>query len=95
VREKGHILLEAKAIPDSRFFALRPLASRISSPRIWVEAYLALEFLRKNGTISGGMPPALAPEGDLVFRGKPSCPLNLLTRWNLHSYNQLGCWACK
>jgi hypothetical protein len=26
----------------------------------------------------GGMPPVVAPEGDLVFWGKPSCPLTLL-----------------
>jgi hypothetical protein len=26
------------------------------------------------------MPPAVAPEGDLVFRGKPSRPLTLLIR---------------
>jgi hypothetical protein len=32
-------------------------------------------FLRKNGTIFlGGVPPAVAPEGNLRFRGKPSCP---------------------
>jgi hypothetical protein len=30
------------------------------------------------------MPPAVAPEGDLVFRGKPSCPLTLLTCCYLH-----------
>jgi hypothetical protein len=30
------------------------------------------------------MPPAVAPEGDLVFRGKPSCPLTLLNCCYLH-----------
>jgi hypothetical protein len=38
------------------------------------------------------MPPIVAPEGDLVFRGKTSRPLILLIRWDLHSYSQLGCW---
>jgi hypothetical protein len=38
-------------------------------------------FLRKIGTIflgGGGMPPVVAPEGDLGFWGEPSCPLTLL-----------------
>jgi hypothetical protein len=30
------------------------------------------------------MPPAVAPEGDLVFRGKLSCFLTLLTCCYLH-----------
>jgi hypothetical protein len=42
----------------------------------------------------GGMPPVVAPEGDLVFWGKPSCPLTLLIRRDLHLYSQLGCWVC-
>jgi hypothetical protein len=33
-------------------------------------------FLRENGTILGGMPPAVAPECNLGFRGKPSCPFH-------------------
>jgi hypothetical protein len=41
VRGKGRILLEAWGIPDSHFFALWPLAFRVSSPKVWVEAYLA------------------------------------------------------
>jgi hypothetical protein len=28
--------------------------------------------------LGGGMPPVVAPEGGLVFWGKPSCPLTLL-----------------
>jgi hypothetical protein len=40
------------------------------------------------------MPPVVAPEGDLVFRGKLSCPLTLLTCCYLHLYCQLGCWVC-
>jgi hypothetical protein len=32
-------------------------------------------------------------EGDLVFWGKPSCPLTLLIRQDLHLYSQLGCWV--
>jgi hypothetical protein len=41
----------------------------------------------------GGMPPVVAPEGDLVFWGKPICPLTLLIRQDLHLYGQLGCWV--
>jgi hypothetical protein len=82
VRGKGRILLEAWAIPDSRFFALCLLASHIDSPRVWVEAYLArLQqiFAKKCGPFFwGGMPPAVAPEEDLVFRRKLSHPLILL-----------------
>jgi hypothetical protein len=37
---------------------------------------------------------AVAPEGDLVFRGKPSCPLTLLIGCYLHLCCQLGCRAC-
>jgi hypothetical protein len=33
-------------------------------------------FLRENGTILGGMPPVVAPEGNLGFGGKPSCPFH-------------------
>jgi hypothetical protein len=35
-------------------------------------------FFAKKGTIfgGGGVPPVVAPEGDLVFRGKPSHPFN-------------------
>jgi hypothetical protein len=50
-------------------------------------------FLRKNGTIFWGVPPVVAPEGGLVFWGKPSRPLALLTRCYLHLCRQLGCWA--
>jgi hypothetical protein len=79
VRGKGRILLEAWAVPDSRFFALWPLVSHVSSPRVWVEAYLAhlrRIFVKKwDHFFWGGMPPAVAPERDLVFRGKPSRPL--------------------
>jgi hypothetical protein len=35
-------------------------------------------FCEKMGLFWGGMPPAVAPEGDLVFGGKPSRPLTLL-----------------
>jgi hypothetical protein len=39
----------------------------------------ATVFCEKMGPFwgGGGMPPAVAPEGDLVFRGKPICPLCL------------------
>jgi hypothetical protein len=32
----------------------------------------------------GGMPPVVAPEGDMGFMGKPSCPLTLLNCCYLH-----------
>jgi hypothetical protein len=38
------------------------------------------------------MPPAVAPEGNLGFRGKPSCPL--LSLRFLHICNHLGRWPC-
>jgi hypothetical protein len=40
VSGKGRILLQAWAIPDSRFFAFWLLASRVNSPNAWVEVYL-------------------------------------------------------
>jgi hypothetical protein len=58
-------------------------------------ARLQVEFCEKMGPfLGGGMPPVVAPEGDLGFRGKPSCPLTLLTCCYLHFHCQLGCWAC-
>jgi hypothetical protein len=57
------------------------LGPRVDSPTTLVESYLEYlrcEILRKNGAIFlGGEPPAVAPEGDLVFGGKPSHPLTL------------------
>jgi hypothetical protein len=51
-------------------------------------------FCEKMGPFWGGvMPPGVAPEGDLVFWGKPSCPLTLLIRRDLHLYSKLGCWV--
>jgi hypothetical protein len=41
-------------------------------------AYLKRGFLRKYGTIYWGEPPVVAPEGDLVFEGKPSRPFNFI-----------------
>jgi hypothetical protein len=82
VRGKGRILLEAWAIPDSRFFALWLLAYRANSPKIRIKVYLA--YLRRIFAkkwahfLGGGMHPVVAPEGDLVFRGKPSGPFTLL-----------------
>jgi hypothetical protein len=80
VRGKGRILLEAWAIPDSRFFTLWLLVSRVNSPKVWVEAYLAhlrQIFAKKwDHCFWGGV---VAPEGDLVFRGKSSRPFALLT----------------
>jgi hypothetical protein len=82
VRGKGRILLEAWAIPDSRFFALWLLASRVNSPKIRTEMYLAhlrRFFCEKMGPFLGWqMALVVAPEGDLVFKGKPSRPFILL-----------------
>jgi hypothetical protein len=36
------------------------------------------------------MPPVVAPEGDLIFWGKPSCPLTLLILKNLHCTTNWG-----
>jgi hypothetical protein len=42
------------------------------------ETYLArvscFFFAKKWDHFLGGMPPAVAPEGNFGFRGKPSCP---------------------
>jgi hypothetical protein len=46
----------------------------------------------------GGMPPAVAPEGDLVFRGKPSRPLALLIKWKftfVHPTGELAIYITK
>jgi hypothetical protein len=54
--------------------------SCVNSPEARVELHLAFlkcGFLRKMGPFFGGISPAVAPEGDLVFRGKPSRPLTL------------------
>jgi hypothetical protein len=40
-RGKGRVMLEAWAIPDSRFFAFWSLASCVIPPKVWVGAYLA------------------------------------------------------
>jgi hypothetical protein len=63
VRGKGHDLLEMWAIPNSRFFALWPLASRVNSPKIWVETYLAnlqWNFCETMGPFFWGVPPLVA-----------------------------------
>jgi hypothetical protein len=31
-------------------------------------------FCEKTGPFFGGVPPVVAPEGNLGFKGKPSCP---------------------
>jgi hypothetical protein len=57
---EGSYLLEAWAIPDSRVFALWPLASCVNSPEVWVETYsahLQWNFLHKMGPFLGGVPP--------------------------------------
>jgi hypothetical protein len=98
-RGKGRILLEAWVIPDLRFFALRPLASRVIHPKFGSKHTWHIcsgIFAKKwNHFGGGGMPPAVAPEGDLVFRGKPSRPLTLLideiyictTNWGVRYIN--------
>jgi hypothetical protein len=78
---------------------LLPLATRVlreftQSLGRGVLSTFAANFAKKWGHF-GGVLPAVASEGDLVFRGKLSRPLTLLIRWNLHSYGQLGCWVCK
>jgi hypothetical protein len=99
VRGKGRILLEAWAVPDSRFFALWPLVSHVSSPRVWVEAYLAhlrRIFVKKwDHFFLGGDAPRSSPREGLGFQGKAESPFDLLIRWNLHLYSQLGCWVRK
>jgi hypothetical protein len=95
VRGKGRDLLEMWAIPNSRFFALWPLASRVNSPKIWVETYLAnlqWNFCEKMGPFFWGGAPLSSPEADLVFGGKSS--RSFINRRNLHLYDQLGCWVC-
>jgi hypothetical protein len=67
-----------------RLALLCPLAARI--PRKFarslgrdIHGAFAMEFLQKMGPFGGGgMPPAVAPEGDLVFGGKSSRPFTLL-----------------
>jgi hypothetical protein len=51
------------------------------------------EFARGSGRVV--LSVLAAPEGDLVFWGKPSYPLNLLIQKSLHLYSQLGFWVCK
>jgi hypothetical protein len=96
---KGRILLEAWAIPDSRFFAIWPLASRVNSPKIWVETYLARlqwNFCGKMGPFFlGGDAPRSSPRGGLGFRRKAKSPFYFINQRDLHLYNQLGCWACE
>jgi hypothetical protein len=56
------------------------LAPRMDSPEVWAESYSACGFFcDKMGPFfwGGGVPPAVAPEGDLVFGGKPSRHLTL------------------
>jgi hypothetical protein len=79
-RGRGRILLEAWAIPDSRFFALWPLASRVNSHKDWVETYLAhlQRFFAKKWDHFGGDAPRSSPRGGLDFQGKAESPFQLL-----------------
>jgi hypothetical protein len=63
-----------------RLALLCPLAARI--PRKFTRSLgrnilgtFEMKIFSKNGTIFMGCTPAVAPAGDLVFRGKPSRPL--------------------
>jgi hypothetical protein len=50
---------------------LRPVRIMLEAE---VETYLArVDFFEKTGPF-GGVPPVVAPEGNLGFGGKPSCP---------------------
>jgi hypothetical protein len=40
------------------------------------------------------MPPAVAPEGELVFRGKPSFPLTLLILVKIYILTANWCVRC-
>jgi hypothetical protein len=66
---------------------------RLRSKHTWRDC--ELNFAKKwDHFFGGGMPPVVAPEGDLGFRGKLSFPLTLLTCCYLHFHCQLGCWVC-
>jgi hypothetical protein len=43
----------------------------------------------------GGVPPTVAPEGDLVFRGKPSYPLHLFISMEFTFVQPIGVLVCK
>jgi hypothetical protein len=58
------------------------LTSFRTDPSVSSSVFASGIFFADGPFFGGGMPPAVAPEGDLVFWGKPSCPLtfiNLLT----------------
>jgi hypothetical protein len=63
-------------------FSLWLLVPCMNLPEARVESYLAylkrdFSFCEKMGPFFGGSTPVVAPEGDLVFGGKPSHPLTL------------------
>jgi hypothetical protein len=65
-----------------RLALLHPLAARIPcrfSQNLGrgVLGTFVMGFCKKMGPFFGGMPPAVAPEGGLVFWRKPSRPLTL------------------
>jgi hypothetical protein len=84
VRGEGRILLEAWAIPDSPVFAFWPLASRVILPKLpgrdVLGAFQVKLFCENMGPFLGGIPPAVAPEVDLVFGKKAESPLTLFKR---------------
>jgi hypothetical protein len=45
------------------------------------------DFCKKMGPfLGGGMPPIVAPEGDLVFWGKPCCPFDFINFERVYIY---------
>jgi hypothetical protein len=67
-----------------RLARLRPLAAHV--PRKFTRSLgqdilgaFAMKFVWKMGPFIGGRTPAVAPKGDLVFGGKLSRPLTLLS----------------
>jgi hypothetical protein len=64
-----------------RLLVARVLREFAQSPgRDVLSAFAVKLFCEKMGPFLGGIPPAVAPEGDLVFREKAESPLTLLKR---------------
>jgi hypothetical protein len=79
LRGKGEGSYPSGGVGYLRLACLSPLATRATrefvrgSGRVVLSVFEA-RFFAKNGTVLGRMPPVVAPEGDLVFEGKPSRP---------------------
>jgi hypothetical protein len=66
-----------------RLLAARVLREFARSPGQDVLSVFSVKLFAKNGTIflgGGGIPPAVAPEGDLVYGEKAESPLTLFKR---------------